>query len=753
MHFKTILFILISFFSLQITSAQYTNKFTPIGPEEGDVLDIVIDPTDSTIMYSKVSHLANYWIYKTTNGGENWNRISTLPGYTLYLEIDPNNPNILYSDGEGYIYKSTDSGVTWLTKSFNRSETITVYGIEINGINSQIIYVSGVCETVTDRNICFLKTEDGGETWTISTFLGSNSMGWAVDPKDYQTFYLATYDPISSFDFFYRSTDGGNIWFELNILINPIVSVREHIQCLGSDMNGNIYINLMFPSKFYKSTDKGDSWILVRSIQRLDKIECYTGNPDFIAGSSGENIYTSTDGGDNWILSGTAPEGYSINTLKILSESHFIIGTNVGVFTTTDAGTTWNERVSGFDIVTVDALAVSGSSPENIYTVLSSGSVYRSTNSGADWSRRENFRSLTSLVIDDNNPDLLYALKRDNSYSSSLHKTTDNGTSWEYVKTFGEALDIKLCDSLIFVTHRSIGAKNPTLAKSTDGGISWEDFVITTADGYPRSIVLNPHNRSVLYIAGQNGNKGAVFKSTDGGENWNLLYESSTVSEFKSIVIDATDTSTLYIAGDSGIDRSKNGGVTWENISDISCISLCTGKNGVIYSTGNDKIMISSDNDETWDYYQIDSNVRIIEKCLAVDEKNNIVYVGTEDKGVLALQLDTGTRVKENIEREVIAGFKLLYNYPNPFNQETGIRFQVSGFRDQGLGNVRVKLAIYNILGQHVRTLVDEEKPEGTYRVYWNGRDKNGQAVPSGVYFYRLQAGDFSEVKKMILLK
>ncbi|MFQ6002794.1 MAG: FlgD immunoglobulin-like domain containing protein [Candidatus Zixiibacteriota bacterium] len=62
-------------------------------------------------------------------------------------------------------------------------------------------------------------------------------------------------------------------------------------------------------------------------------------------------------------------------------------------------------------------------------------------------------------------------------------------------------------------------------------------------------------------------------------------------------------------------------------------------------------------------------------------------------------------------------------------------------------------MKIYNVLGQLVRTLVNEPKESGTYEVIWDGRDDNGNEVASGIYFYRLQAGDFTEAKKMLLLR
>jgi hypothetical protein len=85
--------------------------------------------------------------------------------------------------------------------------------------------------------------------------------------------------------------------------------------------------------------------------------------------------------------------------------------------------------------------------------------------------------------------------------------------------------------------------------------------------------------------------------------------------------------------------------------------------------------------------------------------------------------------------------YRLDQNYPNPFNPRTDIRYEIS---DVGF----VRLAVYDILGREVATLVNERKSPGRYSVTW---DASGQA--SGVYFYKLEAGHFTETKKLVLIR
>ncbi|MGH8015775.1 MAG: FlgD immunoglobulin-like domain containing protein, partial [Candidatus Zixiibacteriota bacterium] len=108
----------------------------------------------------------------------------------------------------------------------------------------------------------------------------------------------------------------------------------------------------------------------------------------------------------------------------------------------------------------------------------------------------------------------------------------------------------------------------------------------------------------------------------------------------------------------------------------------------------------------------------------------------------------------EGIEKENILpeSFELFQNYPNPFNPYTTVEFSI-GSSDNGALTQQTNLDIYNILGQRVKTLVDDDLPMGRYRVEWDATNQSGQRVATGVYFYRLVVGQYSQSKKMLLIK
>ena len=96
--------------------------------------------------------------------------------------------------------------------------------------------------------------------------------------------------------------------------------------------------------------------------------------------------------------------------------------------------------------------------------------------------------------------------------------------------------------------------------------------------------------------------------------------------------------------------------------------------------------------------------------------------------------------------------YSLRQNYPIPFNPSTMIEFDIPS-DDFGLGYVETHLVIYDILGREVDILVNKPLTPGKYSIAWQGKDKFGMNVASGIYFYHLDVGKFRNVKKMLLVR
>ena len=127
-----------------------------------------------------------------------------------------------------------------------------------------------------------------------------------------------------------------------------------------------------------------------------------------------------------------------------------------------------------------------------------------------------------------------------------------------------------------------------------------------------------------------------------------------------------------------------------------------------------------------------------------VDRVRRVISAEIDRLGQFQIQVG-----RVGAKTELPRAYALMQNYPNPFNPSTDIRYQIPDVRSHN----HTTLKIYNVLGQEMRTLVNEPKEPGYYTVTWDGKDESGDEVSSGIYFYRLFTGQFQQTKRMVLLK
>ncbi|MEJ2242848.1 MAG: T9SS type A sorting domain-containing protein, partial [Candidatus Bathyarchaeota archaeon] len=93
------------------------------------------------------------------------------------------------------------------------------------------------------------------------------------------------------------------------------------------------------------------------------------------------------------------------------------------------------------------------------------------------------------------------------------------------------------------------------------------------------------------------------------------------------------------------------------------------------------------------------------------------------------------------VNNKIINDYRLSQNFPNPFNPSTKIEYSIPQ-------SSQIQIKVFDVLGNEIKTLINEEKPSGAYELTWNAEN-----LPSGVYFYQMRAGGFVQTRKMILLK
>ena len=141
---------------------------------------------------------------------------------------------------------------------------------------------------------------------------------------------------------------------------------------------------------------------------------------------------------------------------------------------------------------------------------------------------------------------------------------------------------------------------------------------------------------------------------------------------------------------------------------------------------------------------------------IAIDHKKNVIVIASLNikEGVDGISYITTIKFSQlgvtsaNLKSQGIVAkeYALDYNFPNPFNSNTIIKYSIPNLS-------QVKLVIFNLLGEEIKTLVNEYKPAGNYEIEFNSHSGEVRNLPSGVYFYQLRAGNFVETKKMLLLK
>lgn len=389
-----------------------------------------------------------------------------------------------------------------------------------------------------------------------------------------------------------------------------------------------------------------------------------------------------------------------------------------------------------------------------IFVVASdSGKLYRSTDNGSNWS------SIFELgVIDiDNSPSGDVFMVKDSIYNSGppqLFRSSNAGSSWIYLNVIEQLADSNITSGPHSVKISPMGtilctiwwylprwAWGTGIAISTDNGVSWQPhFLGGMIYDFKANSVITVGD--IIETQGSSGRE--ICLSDDGGAQWTCWAWSNGgggtygPAGLLSLCSNGNILAGVSVYG-SGIILSEDTCGTWTQVSTVvpsAGLSLVSG--GAL--TGTDSLgvfLFSDDGDSLGSRNDGLTNLNI--HSLTIDN-NNYVYAGT-DNGVWRRPLLEITSVEEEQTDEIPTEFWLSQNYPNPFNPQTSIQYAVSNRQF-------VSLKVYDILGNEIETLVNEEKPKGSYEVTWHAAN-----LPSGVYFYQLKAGSYVETKKMILMK
>ncbi|HEX2867699.1 MAG TPA: T9SS type A sorting domain-containing protein [Ignavibacteriales bacterium] len=377
---------------------------------------------------------------------------------------------------------------------------------------------------------------------------------------------------------------------------------------------------------------------------------------------------------------------------------------------------------------------------------------------------------------------LLYAIAYDGFYSSK-----DNGATWDSLGKFTDMPPQKILflnDTIFVYSHWSVLAKasgedKPCVFRSDDGGHTWKAVLSSFIGAGSMTII----GRTLFCTVEPK----LLLKSTDYGETWDTLSLAQPAPDHVDYLFSYNE--KLYAAQFyDGLYASSNDGANWKDISSgLQPLGFhdMFSNSKYIFLEKDTILYRSSDNGESWETLQIPLEPQLfVYSAIATD---SLIFLSGFSKGTYDAKVYAGT-VYSNRWKDISAGlpngtsygpkalavkgnwaflaagnlllkydmshllavenkpalinnYRLSQNYPNPFNPATTISYTIPKAS-------HVELKVYDMLGREVQTLVNKELSAGTYKAEFNA-----SRLPSGMYIYSIQAGEFRDSKKLLLVK
>ncbi len=771
-----LIFIIISLLiPIKILLSQPT-EWQNIGPFMGYINSMAMDNAHPDTVYAATLD----GLYRSFNGAENWSLMDLQsPEREINKVIISNShPNNILCASEYNIYQSTDYGDTWETIL---SDTVRITCIEFNPDNPRTIIV-GTDNRHTISGYHFLertkyikRSTDGGVSWKEVSFNGVNGSNSPVsikyiiiDPSDTTKIYVGSEN---------QSSDGG-------ILVSHNNGVDWIQKRLTTFSNENIYALICTPVGYENHTlyaitdgygidrqlciskDAGITWYRRSAPSSFKFGGNIRDNAIYISADYPENVYIGAEynNGDlhssivgyniekeSWYHVVDAPHTYPTSILTCNEVDYLGFRYN-GVYKYSSEDETWNLKQKGMNNVEIYDFALFPNDPNKLLVAIPDNLV-KTTDRGKNWTITDH--NFSCLTINDQNPSIIFAGSKPGYYLNFMdpfycYESEDGGDSWKSHKLFtrsglsdysykmwnGDIMIFPNDPEKILVGVDGGGGCGEGLYKSTDGGDSWHEEYNTGVS----TIAMDPTNNDIVYLG--TTNLGYVSRSEDGGNSWTLIspsYDNAFVYNVWDLDVDKND--QVFAATSSGLFK-WGGNENWTLVkgfptTNTTAIVINNHPEPPEYyvGTSGDGIFFSNDGGLTWTSYN--NGLKKLSITKLVIGKSNL-FAGTINGGVWSTDLLVGI---DDEKVSIPTEYNLLQNYPNPFNPTTAIRYSIPEH-----SNVTIK--VFDVLGRKVSTIVNKSLLQGNYEVEWDASE-----LTSGIYFYRMQAGEFVESKKMILLR
>ena len=731
----------------------------------GVTFDTVYTATASFTLYnlyflnSNVGYAAGTSKLKTTDAGATWTAVPNIATTTTYDMTTPNDTLLLFASTSGNVIRSTNAGSTFANVSTGASATL----YKIMMINPTTFIVAGTTSAIR------LST-DAGATWaSINTGISAGSTFYDLDYVNGKLFVTG------NSRYIYTTTNLGVSWDSVSFLA-PVAQQTLTTTYYTTDIKDTILLTAGGLGLI--NTRIGSTNTCYSNLTRLGTIyDIYkdkasgrmiaTGAPTQ-TGFYDQFVY-STNSGATWLPATTTKSAGKLNQVVEVDE-------NYNPEKTATSASTF-ESIYMFD-------------PMNGYSCGSYGAIYKTTNGGASWdSVVTNIPATANLYkIQFISPTTGWAFSNAADTAGTIFKTTNGGTVWAQYKlgsTTGS--DTKIYDAhMVNENYGWCVNYSPAPFKTTDGGLTWTEQPLSDAyTGYLYGVKMVDTTTGYCIGGGDR-----FYKTTNGGTMWNKMTSfSSGLSHYS---IDLVDTNYIAVGSSSGITAfTTNGGSSWalhptNGFGSVYAITFdiptigqpkayAAGMYGAIFQREGVPVPVELNlftasvngnsvnlnwstateiNNSGFEIYRNTNNnltkIGFIKGNGTATQRNQYSFTDANlSNGRYSYQLRQidfdGSSKVYNLSNEVVIGTPMTYslsqNYPNPFNPSTVIKYSIPQ-------SSLVTLKVYNILGKEVASLVNENKEAGNYTVNFSAKN-----LSSGVYFYTIKAGNFTQTKKMTIIK
>jgi len=351
------------------------------------------------------------------------------------------------------------------------------------------------------------------------------------------------------------------------------------------------------------------------------------------------------------------------------------------------------------------------------------GGVFKSTNNGTNWLAVNTGLSDTSIMALAVNGSYIFA----GTVNGGVFRSSNNGTNW-----------VSMNAGLTNPTIYSLGVNGTNIFAgtyngiylSTNNGVSWS---FTGLTGY---LIFAIESIGSNVFAGTSGS--GVFRTSNNGVNWVEVNSGLTNTAIQCFTVIGPN---LYAGTFSGVFLTTNNGANWTNTLGMAGTivnSLCVSGTNLFAGTAGGGVHLSTNNGSNWTSVGFGiPNTEV--NTLAISGTN--IYAGTLSGIVYRRPLTEMISSVKLLSNELPVDFNLSQNYPNPFNPVTTIKYQIPK-------SDYVSITIYDQLGKEIQRIFEGNQKAGYYQVTVDGSN-----LASGIYFFRINTADFSQVIKMSLIK